>query len=287
MQSTTSRRDLIKIAGLGTIAAVSGRTFAQTESTKTASRLRSPAYKLGLASYTTRNLDLDKTIDMAKRLQLEAISLKQDFHLPMDLPAEEQKAVAKKVRDSGLDFYACGVIYMKTVNEVKKAFEFAKNVGIHLIVSVPNHELLDLTEQMVKEYDIAVGIHNHGPTDKLYPTPSSAYELVKKRDKRLGVCIDLGHTQRCGIDPSEEILKVADRLADFHFKDVTASEDKGTTIEMGRGVVDIPKILRTLDTIGYNKNAAFEFEKDPENPLPGLAETVGYLRGVIRGLQAS
>lgn len=286
MQSNASRRDLFKIAGLGTIAAVAGQTFAKTEPEKNASLSRKPAYKLGLASYTTRNLDLDKTIDIAKRLQLEVISLKQDFHLPMNLPVDVQKTIAKKVRDAGLDFYACGVIYMKTEDEVKKAFEFAKNVGVRLIVAVPNHELLDLTEQMVKEFDIAVGIHNHGPTDKLYPTPSSAYELIKNRDKRLGVCVDLGHTQRCGIDPSEEILKVADRLADFHFKDVTASDADGTTIEMGRGVVDVPKIIRTLDKIGYNKNAAFEFEKDPENPLPGLAESVGFFHGVIRGLQA-
>jgi sugar phosphate isomerase/epimerase len=286
MKSSSSRRDLLKIAGLGTIAAASGRTFAQTEFAKTTPPPRNPAYKLGLASYTTRELDLDKTIAIAKRLHLEAISLKQDFHLPMNLSADKQKAIAQKVRDSGLDFYACGVIYTKTEDEVKKAFEFAKNVGIRLIVGVPNHELLDLTEQMVKEYDIAVAIHNHGPTDKLYPTPSSAYELIKNRDKRIGVCVDVGHTQRCGTDPSEEILKVADRLADFHLKDVTASEDKGETIEMGRGVIDIPKIVRTLDKIGYNKNAAFEFEKDPKNPLPGLAETVGFYNGVIRGLQA-
>ena len=287
MKSSPSRRDLFKIAGLGTIASACGRTFAQSETVKKSPTLRNPAYKLALASYTTRKLDLDKTIVIAKRLQLEAVSLKQDFHLPMDLPVEKQKAIAQKVRDSGLDFYACGVIYMKTADEVKNAFEFAKNVGIRLIVAVPGHELLDLTEQLVKEYDIAVAIHNHGPTDKLYPTPSSAYELIKNRDKRLGVCVDLGHTQRCGIDPSEEILKVADRLADFHFKDVTGSVAEATTIEMGRGVVDIPKIIHTLEKIGYNKNAAFEFEKDPEDPLPGLAETVGFFHGVIRGLQAS
>jgi sugar phosphate isomerase/epimerase len=286
MQSNASRRDLLKIAGLGTIAAAAGQTFAKAEIVKSASPLKNPAYKLGLASYTTRNLDLDKTIDIAKRLQLEVISLKQDFHLPMTLTAEEQKVIAKKVRDAGLDFYACGVIYMKTEDEVKKAFEFAKNIGVRLIVAVPNHELLNLTEQMVKEYDIAVAIHNHGPTDKLYPTPSSAYELIKSRDKRLGLCFDLGHTQRCGIDTSGEILKVADRILDFHLKDVTASEDKGTTIEMGRGVVDIPKIIRTLDKISYSKTVSFEFEKDPDNPLPGLAETVGFFKGVIRGLQA-
>jgi inosose dehydratase len=281
MRKLTSRRNLFKIAGLGTIA-ITCDNFAKAEIPK----INKPAYKLGLASYTTLKFDLDKTLDMAKRLRLEAISLKQDFHLPMNLPAEKQKEIAKKVRDSGLDFYACGVIYMKTEEDVKKAFEFAKNVGIRLIVAVPNHELLDLTEKMTKEYDIAVAIHNHGPTDKVYPTPTSAYELIKNRDKRLGLCVDIGHTQRCGIDPSDEIIKVQDRLLDLHLKDVTSSDEKGTTIEMGSGVIDIPKVIRTLDKIGYNKTASFEYEKDPENPLPGLAESIGYFKGVIRGLQA-
>ncbi|HML72980.1 MAG TPA: sugar phosphate isomerase/epimerase [Anaerohalosphaeraceae bacterium] len=286
MQTLTSRRDVLKLAGLGTIAAASGQSLAQTNpDTVSAAKIRKPAYKIGLASYTTRKLDLDQTIAIAKQLKLECISIKQDFHLQMNKPVEEQKALAQKVRDAGLDFYACGVIYMKTADEVKRAFEFAKTVGIRVIVGVPNHELLDLTESCCKEYDLIVAIHNHGPGDKLYPTAAGAYELIKNRDKRLGLCIDLGHTMRSGINPAEEIAKVADRLLDFHFKDVTAAEAKGGTVEMGRGVIDIPAVVRALDKIGYDKLAAFEYEKDQDAPQVGLAESVGYLRGVIRTLQ--
>ena len=34
----------------------------------------------------------------------------------------------------------------------------------------------------------------------------------------------------------------------------------------------------------YDKVVSFEFEKDGKDPLPGLAESVGYVRGVIRVL---
>lgn len=286
MQSFASRRDLLKLAGLGTIAAASGQSLAQTNTdTASVSKIGKPAYKIGLASYTTRKLDLDKTLAIAKQLKLECISIKQDFHLQMNKPVEEQKALAQKVRDAGLDFYACGVIYMKTADQVKQAFEFAKNVGIRVIVGVPNHELLDLTEACCKEYDMTVAIHNHGPGDKLYPTAAGAYELIKNRDKRLGLCIDLGHTMRSGINPAQEIAQVADRLLDFHFKDVNAAEARGGTVEMGRGVIDIPAVVWALDKIGYNRLAAFEYEKDQDAPQVGLAESVGYLRGVIRTLQ--
>jgi sugar phosphate isomerase/epimerase len=286
MNSFTSRRGLFKIAGFGAMAAITEKTFGQAKSAADLTCDPKPGYKLGMASYSTRKFDLDKTIQMTKRLALNSISIKPSFHLPMDKTCEEQRAIAKKIRDAGLDFYAAGVIDMNTPEAVQKAFEFAKNTGIRIIIGVPEHHLLDLTEQKCKEYDIAVGIHNHGPTDKLYPSPTSAYELIKNRDKRLGLCVDIGHTQRCGIDPADEIEKLADRVIDIHFKDVTMPKAEGTTIEIGHGVIDIPKVLRILNKIGYCHIASFEFEKDQEDPLPGLAESVGYVRGSVRTLEA-
>jgi sugar phosphate isomerase/epimerase len=217
---------------------------------------------------------------MCKRLALENLSLK-DMHLPMNLSAEQLSQTAQKVRSSGVNLYGCGVVYMKTAGDVEKAFEYAKNAGIGMIIGVPSHEFLDLTEEKIKEYDIRVAIHNHGPTDKLYQSPSSAYELIKKRDSRFGLCVDLGHTRRCGIDCAEEIRKVSDRVIDVHLKDVTEAAEKGTTVEIGRGVIDMPKVLRTLREIDYQGTASFEFEKDQDDPLPGLAESVGYVRGAL------
>jgi sugar phosphate isomerase/epimerase len=98
------------------------------------------------------------------------------------------------------------------------------------------------------------------------------------------LCIDVGHTQRCGVDPSESTEKFADRVLDVHIKDVSAATEKGGTVEIGRGVIDIPKFLRVLLKIGYEKTASFEFEKDADDPLPGVAESVGYVRGALSAL---
>ena len=100
-------------------------------------------------------------------------------------------------------------------------------------------------------------------------------------DQRIGLCIDIGHTKRLGLDPSEAAKKYADRLHDVHIKDVSAETAEGSTIEIGRGVIDIPKFLRTLQKIDYQGNVSFEFEKDGKDPLPGVAESVGYVRGVL------
>jgi sugar phosphate isomerase/epimerase len=153
-----------------------------------------------------------------------------------------------------------------------------------MIIGVPTYDLLPYTNKKVQEYDIPVAIHNHGPDNPLFPTPQSAYERIATLDRRLGLCMDVGHTQRSGVDPAESAEKYFDRLFDIHIKDVSASTAQGQTVEIGRGVIDIPKLLKTLTRLGFKGTLALEYEKDAKDPLPGSAESIGYLRGVIAAL---
>ena len=170
---------------------------------------------------------------------------------------------------------------MNSEAEVNRAFEYAKCAGMTTIIGVPKPELLGLVNKKVQEYNIKVAIHNHGPTDKVYPTPQSAYERIKGLDKRIGLCNDIEHTQRAGVDPSVSAEKFADRLLDVHIRDVSTTTAKGQGVEIGRGVINIPKFIRTLLKIRYTGIVSFEYVKDPKDPLPGLAESVGYVRGVL------
>lgn len=240
-------------------------------------------FSLGLASYSLREFSLEQTIEMTKRLALGKIVLKS-MHLPLESPVADIAVAAQKVRAAGLDLYGCGVVYMTNEAEVDQGFRYAKAAGLRMIIGAPNPELLGLIEKKVKEFDIALAIHNHGPEDKLFPTPASAYERITRLDRRIGLCIDIGHTMRAGIEPSEAAQKCADRLLDFHVKDVTSATKEGDTIEMGRGVIDIPAFIRTIIKLDFAGTLAFEFEKDGSDPLPGLAESVGYLRGVLAAL---
>jgi len=87
------------------------------------------------------------------------------------------------------------------------------------------------------------------------------------------------------VDPSEATRQCADRLLDVHIKDVTAAEPSGKTLEIGRGVIDIPAFLSVLLKTGYSKVVSYEYEKDEKDPLPGLAESVGYVNGVLAALK--
>lgn len=276
-----TRRDFFKLAGMG-MAAASLSSLAQVSCASPKSRTGASEKRLdlGMASYTFREFSLDDTLTMTRRLGLKRVALKS-FHLPLESNEEEIRAVARKVRESGLELYGCGVVYMQNEDEVNRAFLYARAAGMKIIIGVPNHELLGLVDSKVKEFDIRLAIHNHGPTDKLYPTPESAYLRIKNLDPRIGLCIDIGHTERCGVDASESAERFADRLHDVHIKDVSAAAEEGSTVEIGRGVIDIPRFIRTLLKIKYTGTASFEFEKDAQDPLPGVAESVGYIRGVL------
>lgn len=283
---TPSRRGFFKLAGVAgsTLAfgSVFGRPGIAADEGPQASKKKA-RFPLGLASYTLRKFDLDQTLAMTKRVGLTHICLKS-FHLPLDATAEQIAAAAAKVKEAGLDLYGCGVVSMKTDQDVNQAFDYAKAAGMRTIVAAPIPDVLPLVNEKVKQFDIEVAIHNHGPGDKIYPTPESIYEKVEKLDNRIGLCIDIGHTARIGADPIADAERFADRLLDVHVKDVSAAAPEGKTVEIGRGVIDIPAFLRTLIKINYARVASFEHEKDENDPLAGLAESVGYIRGVLAAI---
>ena len=284
-QEKRSRREFLHVGGMGAAVLLVG---ARSSVAQSRARRQAPAVpqagkyplELGLASYTLRKFNLDDTLAMTKRVGLKYVCFK-DFHLKMDSTPEQIQATVQKVKDAGLNLYAGGVIYMRDEAQVRQAFEYAKAAGMKVIVGVPVPETLPLVDKLVKQYDIKVAIHNHGPTDKIYPIPATAYEKIKGLDQRIGLCDDIGHTMRAGVDPCESAEKFADRLLDVHVKDVSAADTKGGAVEVGRGVIDIPKYIRTLVKIKYSGVLSFEYEKDADNPLPGLAESVGYVRGVM------
>ncbi|NLH17955.1 MAG: sugar phosphate isomerase/epimerase [Phycisphaerae bacterium] len=285
MNTQHTRRNFFRLAGIST-AVFAGCSTAADSSAPAALVPIAPAVKarlksnLAMASYTLRKFPLDKCLEMTVRAGFKNIAFK-DFHLAMDSTPEQIKLAAEKTKKAGLNLYGCGVVYMKSEAEVNRAFEYAKTAGMKVIIGVPEPDLLPLVDKKVKEYDIPVAIHNHGPGDKVYPTPAVIIDKVKTLDKRIGLCMDIGHTQRMGIDPADDAAKYADRLIDLHVKDVNAAEAKGSTIEIGRGVIHIPRFIRTLAKIDYKGMIAFEYEKDDSDPLPGLSESVGYIRGVI------
>ena len=277
-----SRRNFLRNTTLGLTATTLAPLVNKGESLHFNEPERSKDLPLGIADWTFVNFDIPQSIQMMQRLDIHHMTIK-NFHLPFNSTKEKIDEIIKQYKDGGISIYGVGVIYMKNKDEVDQAFEYAKNAGVSLIIGVPEHDQIDYVQEKVKSYNIKFAIHNHGPEDKLYPSPEIAYNLIKDKDARMGLCLDIGHAQRAGVDPAKAVLKYNKRILDMHIKDVTEAAQGGKAIEAGRGIINFPALVRALRKIKYPGHCGIEYEKDMKDPLPGIAESVGYFKGVKDG----
>jgi inosose dehydratase len=274
-----TRRKFLKLAGTGVLAMGASSIYASANM-HSATVSSADLFSIGMAGYTFKEFSVEKTIEMMNRIGVFNLSLK-DFHMPMNSTAEQINAVIGKFKAAGINVYTVGVVYMKTQESVDQAFDYARMAGVKMIVGAPDYALLQYVEKKIKSYNFKLAIHNHGPDNPLYPNATDIWNHIKDLDSRIGICIDIGHTTRDGQDPNVDILKYQSRIYDMHIKDVDKATKDGKTVEMGRGIINIPKVVETLRKIKYSGSCSLEFEKDMTDPLPGIAESIGYLKGVM------
>ena len=237
-------------------------------------------FKIGMAGFTFLKFDIDKALETLQRTDVHYLCIK-DFHLPMNSTAEQIAAFHAKLKAKGVTGYAVGPIYMKSEAEIDRAFEYAKNVGVQLIIGVPNYELLPYVDKKVKEYGFNYAIHLHGPDIATYPDADDVWNHVKDLDPRIGMCLDIGHDTRNGKDPVADLKKYQSRVFDIHIKDVTGTTKLGYSLEVGRGVINFPAFVKMLRKVSYSGVCSLEHEKDMTDPFMGIAESIGYFRGII------
>ena len=238
------------------------------------------SFKVGVAGFTFVRFDLDKTLETLQALDVHYLCIK-DFHLPMTSSDADIAAFHEKLKAHDVIGYAVGPIYMRSEEEVDKAFDYAKRVGVKLIVGVPNVELLPYVDKKVKEYDFKFAIHLHGPDIKIYPDADDVWNHTKDLDPRMGMCLDIGHDTRNGKDAVADLEKYHTRVFDMHIKDVTGPIKQGYSIEVGRGIIDFPSMVKMIRKVGYTGVCSLEHERNMGNPFMGIAESLGYFRGVI------
>jgi sugar phosphate isomerase/epimerase len=281
MKQPLSRRRFVQSGAL-IAAASSVPSFAQPKP----KAWRSVPFRLGLASYTFRNFNREKMIGFMKELNVTDLNAKDvKDHLPLDAQ-EEAKALADYAT-AGIKLHAAGTIYFRKDDDadIRTNFEYCKRAGISVIVAGdPTPEILPRIEKFVKEYDIRIAIHNHGPEDKVWPSPLDVLKAVKKFDPRIGCCIDVGHTVRAGTDVIQAIHDVGPRLFNMHIKDLADFQSKESQLAVGEGKMPVREIFETLTTTGYKGFVDLEYEIHGDDPMPGVIESFAFMRGVLAGM---
>ena len=241
--------------------------------------------RLGVASYSLRNFPRAKAIEMVQALGTPYINLKS-VHLPYELPPDELAAGRREIEAAGLQIVGGGTITFgkDTDEDVRRYFDYAKAAGMPVMVATADPAILPRVERFVKQYDIEVAIHNHGPEDKHFPSPYDVLKQVRNMDPRMGLCIDIGHTVRTGTDVVRAVADAGPRLLDMHAKDLRDLTAKRSQCIVGEGVIPIGAIFEQLQAMRYAGYVNLEYEIDPDDPLPGMKQSFAYMRGVLAGL---
>jgi sugar phosphate isomerase/epimerase len=244
--------------------------------------------KLGVASYSLRKFPFEKALEMARACDARYINFK-DVHLARTDSPDAIKAARAKTEAAGFTIMGGGTIDMKKPDEaaIRKDFEYAKLAGMPLIVAAPSLESLDVVEKLAKEFTIKIAIHNHGPEDKIFPSPYDAYKAIKSRDKHMGLCVDIGHTWRAGVDPTKAVLELRDRVYDLHVKDLADLKDRSSQVIVGKGAIDFPGLFRALIKINFTGHVGLEYEINENDPLPGMLQSFAYMRGVLAAIAST
>ena len=285
MKNSLSRRDFVRSGALvATAAAASKNAFAAASGRPPADE--GSAIRLGVASYTFRNFSRAQMIGYLKQLNVLELNAKDvKDHLPME--TQEEAAALADYAAAGIKLHAAGTIYFPKDEDadIRNKFEYCRRAGIGVIVAGdPAAETLPRLEKFVKEYDIRLAIHNHGPEDKLWHSPLDVLKAVKSLDPRIGCCIDVGHTVRAGTDVVQAIHEVGARLFNVHMKDLTSFQSKESQVAVGEGIMPLKKIFEALRAIKYKGFVDLEYEVHPDDPMPGAIASFAYLRGVLAGM---
>ncbi len=279
---TFSRRNFVRSSAMAGAFLASAHAPSQTAAAQGAA---SPI-RLGLASYTFRNFNRAQLIAFMKQLNVDALNAKDvKDHLPMD-PQEEAKTLAECAA-AGIKLHAAGAIYFTKDDDedIRGKFEYCKRAGIPVIVAGdPSPENLPPIEKFVKQYDIRIAIHNHGPEDKLWHSPLDVLKAIKNMDPRIGCCIDVGHTVRAGTDVVQAIHAVGPRLFNVHMKDLSDFQSKESQVAVGEGRMPVRDIFEALIANKYEGFVDLEYEIHEDDPMPGVTNSFAYMRGVIAGM---
>jgi sugar phosphate isomerase/epimerase len=288
-----NRRDLLLTSALASAATLLPRALSAQQGHPSAVRLgiENPI-RLGMTSYTFRKLKRTELIAALKSLHLSTVNCKDALdHMPQfvdkttDIDYTGIKAAVADYIAAGITVSAVGTVYFRKPEEFRKNFEYAKAAGVKVMVAGdPTPADLPAIEKLVKEFDIRFALHNHGPEDKLWPSPLTVLEAVKNMDPRMGCCIDVGHTMRTGTNVVDAIKKVGPRLFDVHMKDLAKADSKESQVAVGAGIMPVREIFQTLINIKYAGNVDLEYEIFPDNPMPGVIESISYMRGVLNGM---
>ncbi len=249
-------------------------------------------FAVGVQSYSFRNFNLEQALQRIRDLGLHFVELFRG-HLPITTEAARINAARALCFQYGITPIAFGVErFTRDHDANRRTFEFARALGVRYLSADPDPDSFDSLDRLVREFDIAIAIHPHGPAGRNLHRWYSAEVIlpaVRDHDRRIGTCLDTGHLIRSAqapfnrrLDPAQQIRAMGARNFGLHLKD--HDNTRRTDVVFGRGVLDVPAVLRALREVRFQGYISIEYEANPDNPSPDIRACLDVFRAAVRDL---
>ena len=232
-----------------------------------------PVPVLGIQIYSLRGFPVDVALQHVHDLGIKAVEFFPGM-FPITDDAAAIAAMQRKLAGLGLTISGHGVNrFTADAAANRRLFAFAKAAGIRTITADPDPDSFASLDELVKEFDVRVAIHNHGPRHR-YNKAADVLAAIERRDPRIGACADLGHFIRSAEKPVEVIRLLKGRLYGVHLKDFKDMQDVTTGVILGKGHLDVPAVFAALVQTGFPASGALslEYEENPQNPLDDIRQ---------------
>jgi inosose dehydratase len=248
-------------------------------------------FTLGVQSYCFRKFDTEPALKRTQELGLHYIEFFQK-HAPLNATEDQIKALLKLCREYEITPICYGVQdFTKDHDGNKKIFDYGKSLGIKTFSADPAPDSFDSLDKLCEEYQIAIAIHPHGPIGggKLHRWYSAEVIMaaVKDHNPLIGSCLDTGHLIRAAqlgkkLDPAEEVRVMGARNFGIHLKD--HDNQKDTDVIYGKGVLDVPAVLKALKDVKFKGHISIEYEAHEDNPSPDMKACIEVFKDAVKTL---
>lgn len=244
-------------------------------------------WKLGSQAYTFRLFTLEETLQKLNSIGVKYVELYPGQKIDksgeettnFNLTDEKMKVIKDLLNKYEIEAVAYGVVSPDD-EDWPNVFAFAKELGIGIITTEPRPNQYDLIEKLCEENDIKIALHNH-PVPSMYWHPEVPLRLLENRSPLMGVCADIGHWVRSGLDPVECLEKLEGRVISLHMKDLNKRGVRDAhDIPWGTGNSNVAGVLHELHRQGFKGVFSAEYEHKWENNLPEVKESMEYFKEV-------
>lgn len=197
-----------------------------------------------------------------------------------EMTEEDISKMMEMLRNKNIQMQSMYVSGAKNEADWKYYFEMAKAMNMQHLVSEPEKDSWDMLDSLAGIYNIKVAIHEHAKGKSQYWHPDSVIAAMKDHPN-FGVCADLGHWERSGLDPADCLKKLEGNILGVHLKDIHQSDNpEANDVIIGKGVIKFPPIIDELKRQQFKGVIHVECEHKMENNLAEVIAGKNYFEGL-------